>query len=146
MLRTAQPVRFVRRVRRRHRAVRPLQATFGWFVLGSVARRCDGKDSRLALDHDVPRIGCGCTHDGDALASVLFDLHADPLRACAGLAEAATREHQPRAPIGDGCLLVRTSDDAPLPAQRLKVRVSPGRLLQHLALQVTWQQCQPLQR
>ena len=84
--------------------------------------------------------------DGDALASVLFDLHADPLRAGAGLAEAATRKHQPRPPIGDGWLLVRTSDDAPLPAQRLKVRVSPCRLLQHLALQVAWQQCQPLQR
>ena len=146
MLRTAQPVRFVRRVRRRHRAVWPLQPTLGRFVFRAVARRCDGKDARLALDHHVPRIGCGCADDGDALASVLFDLHADPLRARAGLAEASAREHQPRPPIGDGWLLVRTSDDAPLPAQRLKVRVSPGRLLQHLALQVTWQQCQPLQR
>src|SRR5579859_4027307 len=113
MFRPAHVVGVVRAIRGRHRAVGPRQAAFGWLIRRAEPRRGDTQDTAFAFHHHVSHISGGTRDDGEPVTAPAFHLRTHPFRARAGLAEAATREEEPDAPVARRRQLIVTRPKGP---------------------------------
>ena len=84
------------------RSAGPGELSLGRLVSGLVPVRGYVQNAGLALDHDGLCFGQGAGDEGYAGCVAVFDLSADPLGACAGLAEASASENEPGVPVAFG--------------------------------------------
>src|SRR5438105_5046183 len=89
--------------------------------LGLLIRREDGRDAALTEHHDLFEVLLRFRDQRDARGAMVADLVAYPFGAATGLAETATREHQPGQPVAGRRKLIWPCPRAPVP-QGIKMR------------------------
>ncbi len=119
VLRAAQAFRLGGRIERGLRAARPGQPAQRRLEHRPPVGRADGEDAAFALDHHRARLGQRRADQGDAGRGVLLGHLAHPFGPGAGLAEAASGEHQPEPPFALGRQLLAARPQAPVGRQLL---------------------------
>src|ERR1019366_305650 len=112
VLGTAERVRLVGAVRRRHRAVLPRPPALTRLVVRAGAPGGAGEEPALALDDDVPDFGRRSRHERDALVAPRHAV-ADPLGPRPRLAEPSAGQKEAHEPVALGLELIRSGPELP---------------------------------
>src|SRR5690606_9674562 len=120
VLRPAELVGFLRRVRRCDDAVRPDEPPLRWVVGRAEPGRGDREDPRVALYHDVAGVGGGFSDQSDPHAATsAARLVDDPLRSDPGFPIPSPREDKPERPVPGWRPLLGARPETPLVLERL---------------------------
>ncbi len=98
MLRAAQTLRFIGAIGRGDCAIGPGQPALRWFVYRPLNWRSDGKQPRLAFDHNVSGVGCSRRNQRDPFFPC-FNPSPYRLGAAARFTKSSASQKQPRPPI-----------------------------------------------